>query len=169
LLLVSLTAPFLGTYFFLHYNTNKIRKEIAGMILSGLDKKDLVVLKFTREETETRLNWKHAGEFEYSSQMYDIVEKHQDGDTVWYYCYQDHKETRLNNEMKRLVTRAAGKDPCQKSQTEKIVNFFKTDYQLDIFNWKPYSPQTTIFNFSFLIFNYSSLSLSPPAPPPKLG
>lgn len=169
MLLVFLTAPFLGTYFLLQFNKNKIRKEIAGMILSGADKKDLVLLKFTREETEARLNWKHTGEFEYNGQMYDISEKHKDGDTTFYYCYKDDKETRLNKEKYLLLARAMGQDPCQKSQTEKIVNFFKTDYQLDIFNWKPYSPQTSIFHFSFLIFNYSSLSLSPPAPPPKVG
>lgn len=169
MLLASLTAPFWGTYIFLKHNKNKIRKEIAGMILTGLDKKDLILLKFTKEETETELNWKHAGEFEYNGQMYDIVEKHQAGDTTWYYCYKDNKETRLNSEQDRLVARAMGQDPVQKSQTEKIMNFFKTFYRPDVFNWKPFTSLTSIFHFSFFIFNYSSLSLSPPAPPPKIG
>jgi hypothetical protein len=161
----------LGTYIFLQYNKNKIKKEIAGMILTGLDKKDLVLLKFTKNEVETRLNWKHAGEFEYNGQMYDIVEKHQEGDTIWYNCYKDNKETRLNSEQDRLVARAMGQDPVQKSQTEKIMNFFKTFYRSDVFNWKPFTSLTSIFHFSFFIFNYSSLSLSPPppAPPPKMG
>ena len=169
LLLVSLTAPIVGTYVFLQYNKNKIKKEIAGMIFTGMDKKDLVQLKFTKEEAETNLNWKHAGEFEYKGQMYDIVERYQEGDTTWYNCYKDDKETRLNSEQDLLVARALGQDPVQKSQTEKIMNFFKTVYRSDIFNWKPYSSQATIFHFSFFIFNYSSLSLSPPAPPPKMG
>ncbi|MCK9399166.1 MAG: hypothetical protein M0Q51_04100 [Bacteroidales bacterium] len=169
LLLVSLTAPFVGTYVFLQYNKNKIKNEIAAMIFIGIDKKDLVQLKFTKEEAETNLNWKHAGEFEYKGQMYDIVEKNRKGDTTFYNCYKDHKETRLKSRIARLASRAMGQDPCQKSQTEKIMNFFKTVYRSDVFNWKPYSSQATILNFSFCIFHYSSLSLSPPAPPPKMG
>lgn len=169
LLLISLIAPFPGTYIILQYNKNKVKHEIAGMISNGIDKKDLILLKFTRKETETRLNWKHPGEFEYNGEMYDIVEKHQEGDTIFYNCYKDHKETRLVNEIERLVTRAMGQYPGQRSQTDKIVDFFKTAYRQDVFTWKPLSPQATIFNFSFFIIHYSSFAITPPSPPPKAG
>jgi hypothetical protein len=167
--MVFLTAPFLGTYIFLQYNRIEIRKEIAAKIYSGPDKKDLVLLKFTIEESETKLNWKHAGEFEYRGQMYDIVEKRQKGDSIWYSCYNDIKETRLNNELARLVNRTLGHDPYQKSQTDKLTDFFKTLFQQDAFIWKPYASLYSNFNFLFFIFYYSSLSFSPPSPPPKLG
>jgi len=169
LLLVSLTAPFVGTYVFLQYNKNKIKNEIAAMIFTGIDKKDLVQLKFTKEEAETNLNWKHAGEFEYKGQMYDIVEKCQEGDTTFYNCYKDHKETRLKSRIARLASRAMGQDPCQKSQTDKIVNFFKSVYRQEVFSWTVQTPSTSIFHFSFFIFHYSSLVVTPPSPPPKLG
>lgn len=169
LFLVFLTAPFLGTYIFLQYNKMEIRKEVSVKIYSGPDKKDLVLLKFTIEESETKLNWKHAGEFEYCGQMYDIVEKRQEGDSIWYSCFHDFKETRLNKEVARLVNRTLGHDPYQKSQTDKLTDFFKTVFWQDAFAWKPYASLYSILNFSFLIFNYSSLAFSPPSPPPKLG
>ena len=134
-----------------------------------MDKKDIVLLKFTKKESETILKWKHAGEFEYDGQMYDIVEKHQEGDTSFYHCYKDHKETRLNKKIDRLVSSAMGQDPGQKSQAARIVNFFKTVYRQDVFSWTPKATSTQIFNFSFFIFNYSSLAVTPPSPPPKSG
>jgi hypothetical protein len=167
LLLFTLTAPFPGTYIFLQYNKNKIKKEITGMIDAGLEKKDLVLLMFTNEETETILNWKHSREFEYKGQLYDIVEKRQDGDTISYKCYKDHKETRLNREKDQLLAGAMGQDPCRKSQTEKIVNFIKIVFRQDAFSWKPDQPQPSIFDFSLFVFRFSLFSPSPPSPPPK--
>ncbi len=143
--------------------------EVKGKLMGKIDKAEMVLLKFTKEESETKLNWKHADEFEYRGQMYDIVEKRQEGDTIWYSCFNDIKETRLNNDMARLVNRTLGHDPYQKSQTDKITDFFKTVYKQDAFIWKPYASLYSVFHFSFLIFNYSSLSFSPPSPPPKLG
>jgi hypothetical protein len=162
-------APFLGTHIFFRYNKNKIRKEIAGKIHSGPDKKDLVLLKFAEEEAETKLNWKHADEFEFKGQMYDIVEKDQEGDTTWYYCFKDDTETRLNREKDSLLASAIGRDPRQKSQTDRLTDFLKTVYQQDVFSWTPHAASTTVFHFSFLIFNYSSLSFPPLSPPPKMG
>jgi hypothetical protein len=168
-LLVSLTAPFLGTYIFLQHKKNKIRKEIAGIILDNPGEEDLVLLKFTLKEAETRLNWKHAGEFEFNGRMFDIARKIQEGDTIRFYCYDDEKETSLNKEKHRLIAESLGQDPGRKSQAEKIASFMKSVFRQDAFTWKPYPSQPSILNFSILFFNYSSLSQAPPSPPPKLG
>ena len=169
LLLLSLTAPLLGTYVILQFRKNMIRKEVAGIIHAGPDKKTLVKLKVPAEEVKSGLKWKRDGEFEFKGQMYDVVETIRSGDSTVYICYKDQKETRLKNQVAQMVNEALGHDPCQKSQTDKLTDFFKTVYHQNLFAWKPPAPQTSIFNFSFIIFNYSSLFLSPPAPPPKLG
>lgn len=137
------------------------------MIIAGLDEKDVVMLKFTKKETETRLNWKHSREFEFEGQMYDIIKKHYEGDIICYYCYKDHKETKLNKMIARTASRALGQDPDRKSQNEKIVSFMKSFFRQDAFAWTPFRDQSGIFRFSFFIFHFSSIRLTPPVPPPK--
>jgi hypothetical protein len=137
------------------------------MIRAGLPGKDIVLLKFTREESATRLTWKHSREFEYNGQMYDIVDQSLSGDSIFYTCYKDQKETRLNDKKERLIAKALGQDPVQKNQAERIKNLFNTVFSRDVFAWQPYLPQPSIFNFSFLIFNFSLFTQAPPSPPPK--
>jgi hypothetical protein len=167
LLLLILTAPFLGTYIFIQYKKNNIRKEVTGLIIEGLAEKNLVLLKFTREESETGLTWKHSREFEYNGQMYDIVDQSQSGDSVFYTCYKDHKETRLNAKKEKLIARAIGQDPVQKNQTERLKNLFNTVYSRDAFAWKPDPPQPTNIHYSLFTIHYSLFTQSPPSPPPK--
>ena len=167
LLLFSLTAPFTGTYLFLHYNQNKIRTEVAAIILAGPDKKDLIELKFTFSETETILTWKHSREFVYNGQMYDIVDQRQEGDSIFYTCYKDDKETRLNVEKERTIAKALRQDPLQKNQKERIKSFFKTVFQHEIDAWKPNLTQPCIIHYALNIKHYSLFSESPLSPPPK--
>jgi len=83
LLIVCLLMPLAGSYLFLHFKKNKIRKEVTALINSGIKEKDLLVLKFTKEESETKLNWKHSREFIYNGRMYDIVNQSQQGDSLF--------------------------------------------------------------------------------------
>ena len=167
LLLVCLMTPFTGSYLFLHYKKNKIRKEVTAMINSGVKEKDLIVLKFTKDESETKLNWKHSREFELAGQMYDIVNQSQEGDSVFYTCYKDCKETRLNSEKEKLIAKALGQDPLQNKQSERMKNFFKTVFSQDVFAWKPHFIQPSTFHYSLLVFHYSLFTQAPPSPPPK--
>jgi len=169
LLLISLTVPFSGTYFYLQHKKHQIRKEIAGKILKGLHEKEIILLKFTETETESRLNWKHSREFEYNGQMYDIVGKKEEGGLIYYYCYKDHKETRLNRQKEKLISKALGHDPTRKSQSDKLTNFLKIIYSHEAFSWFSSSPQIPVFRFSLIVFHFSSITLTPLSPPPKCG
>jgi hypothetical protein len=99
--------------------------------------------------------------------MYDIVDQSQEGDSLFYTCYKDDKETRLNVEKKRVIAKALGQDPTRKSQTEKLTNFFKTVFSQDAFAWNPNPPQPSTIHFSLFTFHYSLFTQSPPSPPPK--
>ena len=166
-LIFCLTAPFTGTYIFLGYKKNKIKSEVNELILKEKAKKDLVVLKFTHEESKTRLTWKHAREFEYNGQMYDIVDQKTEGDFIAYTCYKDHKETRLNREKEKLIAKALGQDPVQKKQTERLKNFLKSVFQHEISAWKPFISQSCNIHYAPNIKHYSLFLESPPSPPPK--
>ena len=142
--------------------------EISAMINKGLNEKDLIILKFTDKETKTKLNWKHSREFEFDGHMYDIVEQGREGNSFWYKCYRDHKETRLYKEKEKLIAKALGNDPFQKKQNEKIRNFFKTVFQLDDFIKKDVIFNPSIIHYSLFTIHYSLFLPSPPTPPPEI-
>ena len=144
-----------------------IRKELTVLINAGIKEKDLIVLKFTKEESETKLNWKHSREFEYNGRMYDIIEESRDGDIFVFTCYEDHKETRLNSETQTLIAKALGQDPFSKKQAERIKNLFNTFFCPDAFTWLAFQPQPSIIHYSLLTIHYLNLSPTPLSPPPK--
>lgn len=146
----------------------KARKEAREMILPGLPRERLLLLKFTVEESVTLLDWEHPGEFEYLGQMYDIVESEIYNDTIYYWCFADHRETRVNKAIEQAIAKAAGQDPARKNQAEQLTDFFKTFFFQDVDNWK-----TAGFNFVNLQYSasnlpYSSPVFTPPSPPPKV-
>jgi hypothetical protein len=144
-----------------------IRKEISELLNSGSNAKDLVTLKFTREEALNSLNWKHHREFEFNGEMYDVADKGTNGDTLWFRCYKDHKETRLNMQKDKLMAKALGSDPLKKSQEKQIKNFFQTLFSQDKSAWNPYQALPSPFHYSLFTIHYSLFSDSPLSPPPK--
>lgn len=141
--------------------------EVEQKLAAGIDKSKLVRFGFTKKESETKLNWKHSREFEYEGQMYDIVEQSHEGDSLFYTCYKDHKETRLNNHKERIIAKALGQDPTRKSQSEKLINFIKTVFSRDSFAWFPFSPESSTIQFSTFNLQFSTFSPTPLSPPPK--
>ena len=62
-----------------------VRHEIKQRILPGTDRNELMMLRFTKEESEKKLKWEEPGEFEYDGEMYDVVFSESDGITVSYW------------------------------------------------------------------------------------
>lgn len=169
LLFLSLTAPFAGTFTFLQIRKQLVKKEVKWRMIEGLDKDELVLLKFSRKETETILNWKHSREFEFLGEMYDIVETVIAGDSVFYYCWWDHEETHLNKQLNSLLAKAAGQHEQNKDSARKIYQFFKTLYlePVNHDNFRSYA----VFPKQLFFFDekFNSVKIAPPAPPPKMS
>ena len=168
LLFLVITTPFLGTYLYLNSYKAKTRKEVKEIILSGIGRENLMMFKFSSVESASLLIWEHPREFEYCGQMYDIVEAKTCGDTTFYWCFADHRETRINKAIEQAVAKATGQDPVRKNQTERLTDFFKTLFQEVQFNWQAGNPPSAIVHYASCILNYSSLTSSPPSPPPKV-
>lgn len=167
-LLISLVLPIILAYTFFHYQKKQVRKEVKQQIITGIDKEELVLLKFTEEESQTKLKWEHSKEFEYNQEMYDIVEKEIKGDTIYYWCWWDNEETKLNKKLDNLLAYALGKDPKQNENQERLANFYKSLYCEQSSVWHLYSIQTTQ-TIATYEFNYLSISHTPPVPPPEIG
>lgn len=167
MLFFCFVAPIATTFIILEYQKKQVKREIKRKIIAGLDREELVLLKFTEKEKNTQLKWKHAKEFEYQGEMYDIVETMVVGDTTYYWLWWDHEETKLNKQLKELVSLAMRSNPKNHNNQKQLIYFFKSLY---------FSEPNKSEPFDFIDMNeeyptdnklFSSIYLYPQAPPPK--
>ena len=146
-----------------------IKKSIKRKMIAGIDKEELVLLKFTKMEAERDLRWEHSKEFEYRGEMYDIVERTSKGDSIFYWCWWDHEETQLNLALSDLAEKALGKDSKRNQKRQQLLDFYKN-----------INPERAVFSLAIQIqdienlnacyqFSCSTFHKKPSLPPPKLG
>lgn len=127
-MLITLCIPFWGTSALLHYQKKQVKKAVKWRMIEGIPQEKLVCLTLTENEKNTQLTWKHAKEFEYKQQMYDIVSTQIINDTTYYWCWWDHEETALNQQLKSLVQNI-WKNKKQTNPTEDhFLSYLKSLY-----------------------------------------
>lgn len=165
-LLACLTLPFVGTYIWLQQECAEVKRSVHEKLEKGVEPKELVTLTFSRAELK-QLHWEHEREFEYEGQMYDVVEKKVSGDSITYICWWDHEETRLKDEIKKLLAGAKKDLPWKNDQQTRLNSFEKNLYITGpIFydeKWPDTLPKAI---FRSLSGCYISPSLKPLTPPP---
>ncbi len=163
-----LVIPIASTLVFFHYQKKQIRREIKHQIIAGIDKQELVLLKFTEESAHQQLKWKHSKEFEYKGSMYDIVEKEVRNDTIYYWCWWDHKETALNKQLNKLLSDVMGQNPQKKEKESQVNKFYASLFCSQQDHWQPLLEANERPSFDSqhpLFFIYTS----PPVPPPEIS
>ena len=115
-------------YAWLKYEKKMVRKSVKRKMIEGVDKEELVLLKFTPEQQAEHLNWKHSKEFEYAGEMYDIVERFTKNDTTYFYCWWDQEETALNRQLDRLVADLSQSHPQKNDSQNLLGQLFKSFY-----------------------------------------
>jgi hypothetical protein len=165
-LLFCFVAPLAAGYLFLKHQKKEVRRAVKWNMIAGLDKEELVLLKFTENETQTKLLWKHAKEFQYDGEMYDIVESSSQGDSIFYWCWWDFEETKLNKQLDQLLAFVLGNNQERKSNQEQITNFYKSLYwERFTSNWNSITQASEPEKQAE--FSYLSISSQPPVPPPE--
>ncbi|MFZ2055368.1 MAG: hypothetical protein WAU81_14365 [Candidatus Aminicenantales bacterium] len=144
-----------------------VKKEVKKYIVQGIENDNLVVLRFSKEETETLLQWENSREFEYNGQMYDVVQTWTVGDTVYYRCWWDREETKLNRRLRELAARALGKAPKIGQQSDPWSSSPKVLFCAGTNERKIMTP--ALFPQPSWAFadSYSSIVIQPPKPPPR--
>jgi len=166
-LLLLLIAPAVVTYTWLQQRKRTVKKEVKWKMIAGIDKSELVLLKFSKAEIKTKLHWKHAKEFEFNYQMYDIVEKQVSKDSIYYWCWWDFKETKLSKQLDNLLARVFQKDTQSKEKQNKIYTFYKSIYFQPVFSWLPFMPLTNLKKCNFHFVFYQTKYTQTSSPPPK--
>ena len=139
-------------------------------MIAGLDPSELVLLKFSKKEAKTTLDWEHPTEFEFRGQMFDVVETAEKGDSVFYRCWPDGAETELNQKLAQTVGGAWEKHPQKRQSEQRLLDFLKAFFCAENAVWQPQllDCQRVAPKWIFLFDLPSGLFLSP-SPPPKLG
>jgi hypothetical protein len=102
-----------------------VKKEIKRKLIKGVNQEELVLLKFSIEDSKTKLKWKHAREFSFEGEMYDVVSTDIKSDSIFYRCWWDHEETALSKKLDRLLFFALGQDmPC-KENNSLMFDYYK--------------------------------------------
>lgn len=163
-----MVAPLTTTYISLRYQKATVRREVKWKMIAGLEKEELVLLKFTEIEEQEQIKWEHSEEFEYNNEMYDIIEKEINCDTTYYWCWRDNKETQLNKQLDDLLVNELGGDHHNNDTQKRLSSIFKSLYYCETgvirLTLMPPALENSHYSFS----NISFLS-SPPVPPPEIG
>ncbi|PKP33498.1 MAG: hypothetical protein CVT99_00665 [Bacteroidetes bacterium HGW-Bacteroidetes-16] len=167
-LLMLLVFPFAGTYCWLHYEKASLRKAVKKELLRGLDDGKLVRLEFTQFEIATLLNWHHAKEFEYRGQMYDIVRQSSASNTHIYWCFPDHAETRLNNQLSSLVNNLINQDKQRQQQQKETFDYYKSLFFQPVQTSNSSRVTLSLEYFIARTEKLSSYFTTPSVPPPRL-
>ena len=123
LFILLLAAPFTLPFILLNYQKNKVKHEVKEKIISGMDRKDLVLLTFSVEEIDAVVSWHHPGEFEFQGEMYDIVEKRHTSDSISYWCWHDEKEKNIDRKLENLVAKTLMNDPQKKESQKRVITW----------------------------------------------
>jgi len=169
--LFILFAPVATIYTFLQFEKSTIRRELKWKMIAGIDLEELVLLKFSKEETQTKLRWEHSKEFEYEGQMYDVVSSEIKGDTIFYHCWWDHEETKLNKKLKILVANAFDKGEDNQQKQKNLHTYLWSFFCTAIFDWQATPSQKTELVFQDCLHPniFNSIRITPPSPPPKVS
>lgn len=165
-LLLVLTAPFVVCFSWLQLEKHQIKREVKWKMIAGIDRSELVLLQFSIDESENLLKWKHSKEFEYNGEMYDVVEKLEGKDSISYWCWWDHEETKLNKQLTELIEQTAAESPNHQKNKEQLFQYLNSLYFTAPVDWISNQKEILKQIYSGYKNDYSSLSFPPSSPPP---
>ena len=143
------------------------RKSVSEEFLKNIDKEDLTCLQFSENEID-HIDWENANEFEFKGKMYDVVTSEKINGIIYFYCWNDQKETALNQKIDDTLEMLLGTDNEDEDDKEVLAKLYKS-----------FSPTSNASTFVLIeeaqnrIFIYradfTSLESDPPSPPPQIG
>ncbi|WP_417599830.1 hypothetical protein [Owenweeksia hongkongensis] len=119
-----------GMYLMHSVQVAYVRHEMKQRIKAGVPEADLVLLKIAKSEEENSdiFEREHSREFRYYGQMYDVMRLEDKGDTTYYTCIHDVKESKLFERLDRMVLDQLSENEDQKKHREMMLGFFTKVY-----------------------------------------
>jgi len=159
LLFLALSSQ-LGTYL-VYVVQQEINKEnIAQQMARQLPEANLVKIKNSQE-----IKWEEKGrEFYLQGTFYDIVKTEKVNGVIWYYCINDHMQTKLYNQYAKTIHSETTHLPNQK-ETKQHLKFSLSYFLVDsysIFTFKDNRSNTPEFVYQDKLSSTFGTLLVPP-------
>ncbi|MCF8306105.1 MAG: hypothetical protein K9G57_10670 [Ignavibacteriales bacterium] len=142
------------------------RQQIKGMIKTGVPEQELHEITFMKGENP---DWIREGkEFRLNDQLFDIVKSRKISGGIIYQCINDKEESRLFQNLDRLVAQELANDGSAAGKSAKLIaKVFSQNY----FPEEPFKivvPESGQEEFLQIQENYKSIFRSIKTPPPRL-
>jgi hypothetical protein len=165
-LILVLSLPAWGGYLGLRLQQQSVKRAVKHTLERGLTDSELVHWSFSPAEARA-LDWEDAREFKHQGHMYDIVRAAFVAGRVELWCWWDHEESVLEQRLERLVRAVLGNDPDPQSPAARWGDWMKRSFTTTEIDSPVAVPG--LFAGWPMPANHtaSSLSPTPPAPPPN--
>jgi hypothetical protein len=146
-------------------------KDVAGYkIKRAIPQEEQLLWKFSTEDARQKLDWEHSREFEYKGEMYDVIRSETKGDSIWYWCYWDRKETKLRKELNVLLVNLMGPGQQNKNEGRQLNDFFKSLFppasSVKQNLAMGFEHQQVLIPYTFSLHAFDRI---PPVPPPEFS
>lgn len=123
-LFLVFVIPFVGGHLFLQFSQEQHRSVTHEALENGAKDHELIFLVFTDQEL-AQIKWEHDKEFEWNGEMYDVASVGEKEGQKGYWCYKDHKDTRINLQKESLTLNAMSNHPDKEGQESQLQSQFK--------------------------------------------
>lgn len=165
LLLFFFILPILSSYLYLSTERYLVKKAVKRMIINGMEEDQLIAFTFSAHDSAEVLQWKHAREFQFEGEMYDIVRfEFAGGDSTRYICWHDRDETRLNEQIASLLPTIFGHHEQTRQTKDRLYQFYThLFYEYTSVELKPLNGSPLLLSsFDQLYSAYQPSVVSPP-------
>lgn len=157
LLLTCLSLTFAGYHLVFYIQRAALKSEMKAFLKDQKTHKDVVQISFSAEELK-QLEWEGDDEFCFEGEMYDVIQKKEDGNRIVVLCIPDKNETALLNEYQKTHRRNTSNSAT--AQLFSIHFVLPDNYSLQL-------PQKNIEKyFAHYFFNLQNLASTVIPPPP---
>ncbi len=102
---------------------HQVRSEVKQRLVASLNKCELVLHSFGRNELkDLKMDATH-NEFELHGLMFDIIYTVETSDSIKYWCWPDHQETSLNHRLDLLANQEFGCDKKSRGIQRDLLHF----------------------------------------------
>lgn len=165
--LLLILDPGLGKFLWLQHRKETIKREVAKEIQRGLEKEQIIVLKFSLEELRTKIKWRGAKEFEFNHELYDVVDSASEDDKILFWCWRDQEETKIEKEIDAAIFHSL------KNQDKSLISQEGSNSTPRIYLFSPSGhlcvARPGLFSPLYISAYQATYSLNhqPPSPPPR--
>lgn len=150
----------------------QVRKEMKKRIEKGVPEDQLTLLKFHRYQTgaastETFTWTKHGREFRHYGEMYDIVRQEELGDTMYFYCIHDFKESKIYARIDKLTGLEVQTNPYQRQRSQVFSRFLTFVYLAEYGEFNS-TINSVDLHYRVYSFSISTWIKAPESPPPQV-